>query len=135
MPVFSSTQSTTAASGGFKYSPATSRTLSMNCGSGDSLNSPSRWGLSPNARQIRDTAVCETPAAAAIDRVDQRAASRGASSRVRTTTSSTLASAMVRGGPGRGSSQSPSRRRNANLVRHLATVAGWHPNSSAMSRL
>ena len=112
MPVFSSTQSTTAASGGFKYSPATSLTLSMNCGSGDSLNSSVRWGLSPNACQMECTEDREMPAAAAIDRVDQCVASGGADSRVRTITSSTLASVIVRGGPGRGSSQSPSRRRS-----------------------
>ena len=107
----------------------------MNCGSGDSLNSPARWGLSPNARQICDTEVCEMPTAAAMDRVDQCVAPGGADSRVRTITSSTLASSMVRGGPGRGSSQSPSRRRSANRPRHLPTVAGWHPRSAAMSRL
>ena len=42
----------------------------------------------------------EMPTAAAIDRVDQCVAPRGADSRVRTITSSTLASSMVRGGPG-----------------------------------
>ena len=51
--VFSSTHSTTAASGGFRYRPTMSRTLSMNSGSGDSLNVSIRCGLSPNARQIR----------------------------------------------------------------------------------
>jgi hypothetical protein len=38
MPVFSSMQSTTARSGGFRYSPTTSWTLSTKCGSEDSLN-------------------------------------------------------------------------------------------------
>ena len=95
----------------------------MNCGSGDTLNSPTRCGLSPNARQICDTAVCETPTAAAIDRVDQCVAPAGALSRVRTSTSSTTASVILRGGPGRGSSASPSRRRSANRRRHLLTVA------------
>ncbi len=135
MPVFSSTHSTTAASGGFKYSPTTSRTLSTNCGSGDTLNSSTRWGLSPNARHIWLTAVCETPAAAAIDRVDQCVASRGAVSSVRTNTSSITASVILRGGPGRGSSASPSRRRSANLRRHLLTVAAWQPNAAAISLL
>jgi hypothetical protein len=55
--VFSSTHNTTAASGGFRYSPTTSRTLSMNCGSVDSLKSSMRCGLSPKARQIREIAV------------------------------------------------------------------------------
>jgi len=48
---FSSTQSTTAASGGFRYRPTMSRTLSMSCGSGESLNASVWCGLSPNARQ------------------------------------------------------------------------------------
>ena len=135
MAVFSSTQSTTAASGGFRYSAATSLTLSMNWGSGDSLNSPTRWGLSPNARQMACTEAREMPAAAAIDRVDQCVAPAGMDSRVRTITSSTFASSMVRGGPGRGSSLSPSRRRSANRTRHLATVAGWHPSAAAISLL
>jgi hypothetical protein len=41
---FSSTQSTTAASGGFRHSPTTSRTLSMNCGSVDSFQVSTRCG-------------------------------------------------------------------------------------------
>ena len=117
------------------YRPTTSRTLSMNCGSGDTLNSPTMWGLSPNARQICDTEVCDIPTSLAIDRVDQCVAPGGDCSRVLTITSSTLASVMVRGGPGRGSSHNPSRRRSANRPRHLPTVAGWHPRSAAMSRL
>ena len=46
----------------------------------------------------------------------------GVSSRVRTTTSSTWASVIVRGTPGRGSSPSPSSRRARNRARHLVTV-------------
>ena len=49
----------------------------------------------------------ETPTASAIDRVDQCVAPTGADSRVRTITSSTLASPMVRGAPGRGSVAEP----------------------------
>jgi hypothetical protein len=51
--VFSSTHRTRAAWGGLRYSPTMSRTLSMNCGSVESLNASVRCGLSPNARQIR----------------------------------------------------------------------------------
>ena len=80
--------------------------------------------MRPNARQMACTEDRETPTASAIDRVDQCVAPTGADSRVRTITSSTLASPMVRGAPGRGSSQSPSRRRSANRERHFATVAG-----------
>ena len=67
-----------------------------------------RWGCSPNARQIRDTALCESPTSAAIDLVDQCVASGGVDSSVLTITSSTRASLTVRGRPGRGSSRSPS---------------------------
>src|ERR1700747_2167705 len=68
---FSSTHSTRAFSGGLMYRPTTSRTLSMNCGSVDSFHVCTAWCLSPNARQIRDTAVWFRPADLAIDRVDQ----------------------------------------------------------------
>ena len=64
---FSSTQSTSARSGGSRYSPTTSRTLSMNCGSVDSLKVSTRCGLSPNARQIRPTVDFDSPLSAAID--------------------------------------------------------------------
>jgi len=43
----------------------------MNSGSVDSFQVSTRCGLSPNARQIRDTAVWLSPVARAIDRVDQ----------------------------------------------------------------
>ena len=107
----------------------------MNCGSGDSLNSSARWGLRPNACQMACTDDGDMPTALAIDRVDQCVASAGADSKVSTMTSSTAASPMVRGGPGRGSSQSPSRRRSANRERHFDTVAGWHPSPAAISLL
>ena len=48
-------------------SPTMSRTLSMNCGSGDSLKSSTRCGLSPNARQIRLIDDCDMPVALAIE--------------------------------------------------------------------
>ena len=91
-----------------------SRTLSMNCGSGESLNVSVWWGSSPNARQIRLTAVWLIPVAAAIERVDQCVASRGCSSSVFTITRSTSSSLIERGLPGRGSSCKPSRPRRAN---------------------
>jgi hypothetical protein len=43
----------------------------MNSGSADSFQVSTRCGLRPNARQIREIAVCDIPVAAAIDRVDQ----------------------------------------------------------------
>ena len=89
---FSSTHSTTAASGGLRYNPTMSRTLSMNSGSGDSLKVSVRCGLSPNARQIRLIADWDMPVAAAIDRVDQCVASGGVSSNVLTITASRASS-------------------------------------------
>src|SRR6266508_3949793 len=64
---FSSTHSTSAACGGSRYNPTTSRTLSMNCGSVDSFQVSTRCGFKPNARQIREIAVCDIPVARAID--------------------------------------------------------------------
>ncbi len=64
------------------------------------------------------------PVAAAIDRVDQCASAPGpGSSTVLVTTSSTCSSVIVRGAPGRGSSDKPSRREAWNRDRHLRTVS------------
>jgi hypothetical protein len=54
---------------------------------------------------------------------------------VRTTTSSTWASVMVRGTPGRGSSLSPSGRLRKNRARHLLTVPRLTPSRAATARL
>jgi hypothetical protein len=59
---------------------------------------------------MRCTAVWLTPTSAAIERVDQCVASLGVVSGVLTITSSTLASLILRGRPGRGSSVNPSSR-------------------------
>lgn len=96
----------------------------MNWGSRDTLNSPTRWGLSSNARQIRLTADCDIPVVLAIERVDQCVASVRVSSRVLTIARSTSASVTVRRLPGRGSSWRPSRRASAKCARHLPTVVG-----------
>ena len=74
---FSSTHSTSARSGGSKYSPTTSRTFWMNNGSPDSLKVPVRCGLSPNAFQIRPTVDLLSPDRLAIDARDQCVASMG----------------------------------------------------------
>src|SRR5262245_29782116 len=55
-------------------------------------------------------------------RVLQCVASRGVASSVWRTTSSTSASVIRRGAPGRGSSSSPSSRRVTNRARHLPTI-------------
>ena len=72
---FSSTHSTKARSGGLKYNPTMSRTLSMNSGSVESLKVSARWGCRPKARQMRTTAVCDRPLALAIVRLLQCVAS------------------------------------------------------------
>src|SRR5215218_1036107 len=86
---FSSTHSTTAASGGFTYSPTTSWTFSTNSGSVDSLNPSARCGLSSNARQIRPIVDFDNPVRSAIFARDQCVAFTGVDSSVATTTSST----------------------------------------------
>ena len=68
-------------------------------GSGESLNVSVWCGFSPNARQIRLTALWLIPVAAAIDRVDQCVAFAGRSSSVFTITRSTCSSLIVRGFP------------------------------------
>jgi hypothetical protein len=98
--VFSSTDNPRAASGGWRYSPRMSRTLSMNCGSVDSLKVSTRWGLRPKARQIRLTAVWLIPSARASDRVDQCVASFGVVANVVTNTCSICSSVSLRGAPG-----------------------------------
>ena len=91
-----------------------------------------RWGLSSNARQIREMADWLMPVAAAIDRVDQCVSSPGpCSSRVLVITSSTCSSVIFRGAPGLGSSDRPSSRSAANRDRHFATVAREIPRASA----
>src|SRR3954452_23720156 len=67
-------------------------------------------------------ALWESPTAWAIPRVLQWVAALGFCSRVLVTTSSTRASVILRGAPGRGSSVSPSRRSSRKRLRHLPTV-------------
>ena len=71
----------------------------------------------------------------ASSRLDQCVAPSGTSSRVRTTTSSTWASVMVRGTPGRGSSPSPSSRRARNRSRHFLTVVRLTRSRAATAML
>ena len=121
--LFSSAHSTTACSGGFMYSPATSRTFSMKNGSVLTLNPSVRCGLSRNAFQIRPIVDLLSRDLSAIDARDQCVASFGVSSKIATITSSTCSSVIVSGRPGRSSSASPSSRAVMNRDRHLPTVA------------
>src|SRR6266702_3421202 len=132
---FSSTLNTAAFDGGARYRPTTSRILSTSSGSGEILNVSVRHGCSPNARQMRCTLVGEMPTRAASSRFDQCVPPSGTSSKVRTTTSSTWASVMVRGTPGRGSSVNPSSRSCRNRARHLPTVMRLTPNRAATAML
>ena len=116
---FSSTHSTSARSGGFRYSPTMSRTFSMNSGSFDSLKVSVRCGWRPNARQMRLMALWVRPQLARHrPRAPVRRVPRVVSS-VRVITRSTSASVIVRGAPGRGSSSRPSSRCARKRERHL----------------
>src|SRR5574340_742423 len=115
---------TRALSGGCRYSPTISRTFSTNSGSADSLNVSVRCGCRPKARQMRCTVLRLTPLVCAMARVLQWVAWVGVVSRVWVTIRSTAASVTVRGAPGRGSSNSPSRRWVTKRCRHLQTVCG-----------
>jgi hypothetical protein len=84
-----------------------SRTFSTSHGSVDSLNFSLRCGCSPKLRQMRTTALWLSPTSFARDRVLHWVAAAGILSRVRVTASSTLASVILRGVPGRESSASP----------------------------
>jgi hypothetical protein len=82
---------------------------------------------------MRSTAFWVRPTSAAIERVDQCVALRGVVSRVRTITSSTCSSVIVRGRPVRGSSVRPSSRYSANRLRHLVTIGRVIPSRCAIS--
>jgi hypothetical protein len=76
------------------------------------------------------------PVALAIERVDQWVAPlAGLSSRVLTITASTLSSVTVRFAPGRGSSNSPSRRRATKRARHFPTVTALTRSRAATALL
>jgi hypothetical protein len=107
----------------------------MNIGSLDSLKVSWRWGLRPNAFQIRPTVDPLRPDLLAIEARDQCVASFGVDSRVSVRTFSTCSSLTFRGAPGRGSSASPSSRSATNRERHLPTVARATPNRPATSVL
>ena len=108
-----------------------SRTLSINCGSGDSLNVSVRCGCKPKACQIRLMVMRLSPVALAKPRVDQCVSPRGVLSNVWITTCSTCASLTVRGAPGRGSSYNASKRPFRNRARHLPTMPTEHRNFRA----
>src|SRR5664279_369492 len=67
----SSTQTTTAFSGGCRYNPTTSRTFASSSGSVEKVNVSTRHGCSFHFRQIRATVAKETPRWVASSRADQ----------------------------------------------------------------
>jgi hypothetical protein len=67
----SSTHTTTAFCGGFKYSPTTSRTFASSSGSVENVNVSRRQGCSFQSRQIRATDANETPRCRPKRRADQ----------------------------------------------------------------
>jgi len=89
-----------------------------------------RCGCRPKARQMRPTLEVEIPLCRAILRVLQWVAPAGRLSSVCTMTCSTLASSIVRGAPGRGSSSSPSR-----PVARRATQHDARPQCQGLRRL
>jgi hypothetical protein len=84
---------------------------------------------------MRLMAVWLRPVAWAMERVDQCVASAALLSSVRAITASTCASVILRGWPGRGSSNNPSTPRERNLSRHLLTVWMWTCICRATARL
>src|SRR5829696_1304598 len=96
---FSSTDSTTAPSGGLRYRPTTSKTFSTNNGSPDSLNVSARCGLRSTAFQIRPMLDRDNPVRSAIFARDQCVAFAGVDSTVATTTSSTCSAVIDDGRP------------------------------------
>jgi hypothetical protein len=112
-----------------------SRTPSMNSGSVESSKVSTPCGCNENAFQIRCTVDGASPAASAMPRELQCVRPAGRRSSVAVTTSATFSSVTVRGAPGRGSSNSPSRRRSAKRRRHVATVIRATPSRSTIARL
>src|SRR6187402_943266 len=83
---------TIALSGGFRYRPTTSTSLSSNFGSLDTLNVSTRWGCRPRSDQIRCTVAGLTPTRLAIVRHDQWVAPGGVVVVVNLTISATVSS-------------------------------------------
>ena len=132
--LFSSTDSTSARSGGLRYRPTTSRSFSTNRRSRDSLKVSSRWGCRPCCFQILCTVMCDRPCAAAIVRVVQWVAARGVVCSVASTTRLTTSGETALWRPGRGASLSnPGTPRAAKRSRHNNTVGRVVRRRAAMA--
>jgi hypothetical protein len=83
-------------------------------------------------RPGRETAACDIPVSAAIDRVDQCVSwPRPFWVSVLVTTTSACSSVILRGSPGRGASASPSSRLSRKRDRHLRIISRDTPNREA----
>src|SRR6478736_1806344 len=114
-----------AFSGGFRYNPTTSTSLSSNFGSLDNLNVSTRCGLSPRADHTCCTVDFDTPVAAAMVLQLHWVSPWGRQFKVRSTISSIVSCGMdfLRPRPWRtwANLTSPS---SANRTRHPLTDAG-----------
>lgn len=86
-------------------------------------------------RLNRQIVVCDRPVSEAMDRIDQCVASFGVVFHVRSITSATCASDIVRGRPGRYSSVRPSIRSFTKRLRHLPTVCSCTPSRDTTTLL
>jgi hypothetical protein len=126
----SSTPSTSARSGGSSDSPTTSRTLSMHCGSPDSLNPRSGGACAePPSRSARPWISTARPLGHRRSRPG--VALFGSPRGWRPPPPRLFSSLIVRGAPGRGASTSPSNRRATHRARHLPTVGSDPPRWAA----
>src|SRR6476661_1156648 len=134
--LFSSMHNTIACSGGLRYRPTTSMSLSSNFGSLDTLNVSTRWGCKPRSDQIRCTVAGLTPTCLAIVRHDQCVAPGGVVVVVNSTIRAIVSSGIegLRPRPSRIFS-SPANPSSTNRVRHARTVTGVTPTSSAITAL
>jgi len=85
--------------GQVEVQPTMSQTLSIKCGSVESLNVSLRWGASAKARHIREIAVWLMPNSLAKRRVLECVAPRGTLFKVVVITRSMCSSRMLRGTP------------------------------------
>src|SRR6478736_1101120 len=123
-----------AFSGGFRYNPTTSTSLSSNFGSLDNLNVSTRCGLSPRADHTCCTVDFDTPVAAAMVLQLHWVSPWGRQFKVRSTISSIVSCGMdfLRPRPWRtwANLTSPS---SANRTRHPLTDAGDTDNAWAIA--
>ena len=115
------------------YRATRSRIFSTRSGSGDTLKSSSRHGLSPNARQISPTVVCEIPCLAA--RPESTSASASGRCGLEGLDHDRLDPRRRRScAPRRaGRVHQPVETVDAKRCRHFDTVTGLQPSSAAIS--